>query len=97
MREVVDVSDPADRLGALLRRYKRQSDPGERVETLAELQRATGPALRDAVETWREETGAEWSTMAARLGMARPTLYRQYGQGSITAGPAPDREERRSA
>lgn len=70
-------------IASLVPRYGRQSDPLDRLRTLATVQRLVGPALAAEVDAARAH-GSSWESVCAALGMPRSTLARQHRSGSIT-------------
>lgn len=79
------MSGHTDTVRALAARIQRQPDPLDRARTLAELQRAAGPALAEIVAECRAATPPRsWASIAAALDMPPSTLHRQVKEGRIT-------------
>ncbi|GLZ27974.1 hypothetical protein Lesp02_01640 [Lentzea sp. NBRC 105346] len=80
-------NDHVATLRALVTRVAEAADETERAAALAELQRATAGALRDAVSGARE-SGVSWRTLSSALRIATATLHDQFASGRQPRSPA---------
>lgn len=69
-----------DQLADLMEQVRSAKHPAVRATALAQLQRLSGWALRDAVDECRDE-GLAWRDIAPAAQIPFGTLYRQYKAG----------------